>query len=438
MAATHPVYLQPCGWQSLLVQRCPEPRLRQNLTCELAVVGAGYTGLAAARTWAEARPQDRVAVLDASIVGEGSPGRNSGFMLEIALADDADPSAVDRMAKCNDLIGEAMDWLRSLVQTHDIRCDLVRSGTYRAAATAQGQKAIQRYRAFLAAAGLRYEELDRSALETRLGTGCYRYGLYSPDCSLVQPAALIRGLADSLPNNVTIHEETPVVEIKPEANGFWRVECPAGSLLARRVVLANNAFVRGLGVGASRLTAMYTYAGLTAPLGESLLQQLGTESNWGLLPAHRLGSTLRRTADGRLMVRSFYGYEREEDNDRVAERLRRCLLRRFPQLALQSGMDAPNQPFQYVWGGTTGLTYNGAPLWGEVKPGLFVSAGCNGGGVVKGTLFGRLLAGQALGRPVPDPRPLFGSASWMPPEPIRRLGFSLMSAVERLAAGGET
>jgi glycine/D-amino acid oxidase-like deaminating enzyme len=134
------------------------------------------------------------------------------------------------------------------------------------------------------------------------------------------------------------------------------------------------------------------------------------------------------------MVRSFYGYEREEDNARVAERLRMCLARRFPQL----GLDAWPRPFQYVWGGTTGLTYNGAPLWGEVRPGLLVSAGCNGGGVVKGTLFGRLLAQRALGEAVPDVGALFGRASWMPPEPVRKLGFSLISTWERRTAGGET
>jgi len=433
MAVTHPVYRQPCGWQAQLVPRCPEPRLRRNLNCDFAVIGAGYTGLAAARTWAEARSQDRVAVVDSSIVGEGSPGRNSGFMLEIALADDADPTAVERMAGCNGLIGEAMQWLRALVETHGIRCDLDRTGTYRAAATAKGRQSIGRYRAFLEAAQLAFEELDQSALERRLGTRYYQYGLYSPDCSLVQPAALIRGLADSLPGNVTIYEESPAIELRPEGPG-WRIECPSGSLLARRVLLANNAFVRGLGVGAGRLTAMYTYAGLTEPLAAEQLARLGTESRWGLLPAHRLGSTLRRTGDGRLMVRSFYGYEHEEDNDRVAARLRQCLARRFPQL----GVDEWARPFQYVWGGTTGLTYNGAPLWGEVKPGLFVSAGCNGGGVVKGTLFGRVLAQQALGQTVPDVSTLFGRASWMPPEPVRQLGFSLISAWEKRAAGGET
>jgi glycine/D-amino acid oxidase-like deaminating enzyme len=430
---SHPRYHEPCGWQALLTPRCPEPALDGAWDCDLAVVGAGYTGLSAARTWAEARPQDTLAVLDASVVGEGSPGRNSGFLLEIALADDADPAALERMAGCNALLGETMETLRGLVRRHRIPCQLERTGTYRGAATARGVRYLENYRAYLDAAGLAYQRLDSAALEARLGTGYYRYGLYSPDCSLVQPAALIRGLADALPENVTLFEETPAIALERDANG-WRLECPKGTVRARRVLLANNAFARELGVGLrSRLVVMFTYAGLTAPLPESVLAGLGADTHWGLLPAHRLGTTLRRTADGRLMVRSFYGYEREARAEHIEARLEDCLLRRFPPLA---SLARPR--FEHVWGGATGLTYNGAPVWGETAPGLLVSAGCNGGGVVKGTLFGALLARKALGDAVPDVRQLFGAASWMPPEPIRQLGFAVLSRVARRTAGLET
>ena len=168
---------------------------------------------------------------------------------------------------------------------------------------------------------------------------------------------------------------------------------------------------------------MYTYAGLTDPLPQPFVDTLGSETTWGLLPTHRLGSTLRRTRDNRLLIRSHYGYEREEDNDRIGEALLASLRLRFPTIDIDG--------FASVWGGATGFTFNGAPVWGKVREGLYLSAGCNGGGVVKGTLFGQLLADLALGREVPDFAYLFGSASWMPPDPIRRLGFEIMSRIER-------
>jgi len=431
---TAPRYLRPCGWNALLPPRTPAPALAGDARADLAVVGAGYTGLAAARAFAERRPADRVLVLDASAVGEGSPGRNSGFLLEIALAGDADARAVERMARCNDLIRGAMHTLRRLVREHGMDCALARRGTYRGAATAAGAAALGEYRRFLDAARLPYQALDAGALTQRLGTAHYRFGLYSPDCSLAQPAALVRGLAGALPPVVALHEHTPVLAVTRDGAAGWRLRCPGAEVRARRVILANNAFAARLGVARSRLAVMYTYAGLTPVLGAQRLARLGSDPDWGLLPAHRLGTTLRRTADGRLMVRSYYGYEREEDNARVAGRLRDCLLRRFPELAFA----AEAEPFEHVWGGATGLTHNGAPVWGEWRPGLFVSAGCNGGGVVKGTLFGELIARRAAGEEVPDVHALFGRASWMPPEPVRRAGFVLTAALERREAGAET
>ena len=392
------------------------------------IVGAGYTGLAAARRFAELEPEARIAVLDASEVGEGSPGRNSGFMLEIALADDADPRQLERMTACNGLIADAMTSLKRLIESHAIACDLSRTGTYRAAAGAAGVAALRNYRAFLDAAQLPYEILDRQQLDDRLGTRFYQEGLYSPHCYLVQPAALIRGLADCLPSRVALYENSPVVSINHD-NGTWSVRTPKASAHAPLLVLANNAFCKKLGVAGSRLVAMYTCAAMTEPLSRKSLDSLGSEPAWGLLPAHRLGSTLRRTADGRLLIRSLYGYETDMDIDAASTILKGALERRYPQLK--------DLRFSSVWTGATGFTFNGSPVWGEHGPGLFVAAGCNGGGVVKGTLFGKLLAEVALGFGAPDIATLFGRAAWMPPEPLRRFGFNVISRIERYKGRAE-
>jgi len=420
--STSPRYLNPCGWNALLPPAERRRPLEGDRLADLVVVGAGYTGLGAARRWAELNPSHEIVVIDSSQVGEGSPGRNSGFLLEISLANDADPTQMARMRECNELIGATMQKICALVAEHGIDCQLARAGTYRAAAGDAGRRALASYELFLERAGLPFERLDRAALEARLGTAFYAEGLYSPHCYLAQPAALIRGLADSLPPSVTICEDTPALGFDRRRHR-WDVRTPGGILSSDRLMLANNAFTKRLGVGGSRLVAMYTYAGLTAPLPAATLGTMGSVDDWGLLPAHRLGSTLRRTRDGRLLIRSHYGYERETDNARIARALKSGLERRFPQVGAVE--------FEYVWGGATGFTFNGSPIWGEHAPGLYVSSGCNGGGVVKGTLFGELLADLADGREVPDMDRLFGRASWMPPEPLRELGFRVISALER-------
>ena len=412
----------------MLPSRVIEPALSADMSVDTAIIGAGYTGISAAKRMHELAPSDEIAIIDSSQIGEGNPGRNSGFLLEIALANDADPSQLDRMRQCNKLIAASLGKIVKAVESSSIDCQLKRMGTYRGAAGKQGLKSLHQYAAFLEAAQLPYQDLNRSEMEQNLGTQFYQRGLYSPHCYLAQPAALIRCLADELPNKVHLFENTPAISLK-QSGGRWLIKTANGEISAKKVILANNAFAKSLGIGKSQLVAMYTYAGITPVLDPVILQTLGSDTSWGLLPSHRLGSTLRKTEDGRLLVRCLYAYEKEVNSALVLRELSRNLVRRFPQLV--------NIELEHIWGGAVGFTMNGGAVFGEVKPGLFVSAGCNGGGVVKGSLFGELLADLANGQPVPDISALFGKASWMPPEPIRSLGFKLISGLERFRGQAE-
>ncbi len=303
MASGPPDYKLRSGWNALLPPREPQPSLAGNREADVVVVGAGFTGLACARRWHELAPQSRIVVIDSSEIGEGNPGRNSGFLLEIALADDADAQSTARMEACNRLTREAMQAIVAIARSANATVDLQPAGTYRAAAGPAGLTALQKYETFLQTAGLPHRRLDRAALGEELGTEFYCAGLYSPDCYLGQPAALIRAIADDLPTPIVVFENTPALTIQRNA-GSWEVQSPGGELRCGRLVLANNAFARQLGVARSRLASVYTYAGLTDVLSDEQLASLGSAPNWGLLPTHRLGSTLRRTADGRLLIRS--------------------------------------------------------------------------------------------------------------------------------------
>lgn len=412
----------------MLPERIATPSLSANMAVDTAIIGAGYTGISAAKRMHELAPSDEIAIIDSSEIGEGNPGRNSGFLLEIALANDADPSQLDRMRQCNKLIAASLGKIVKTVENSSIDCQLKRMGTYRGAAGRQGLKSLHQYAAFLEAAELPYRDLNREEMEQHLGTQFYQRGLYSPHCYLAQPAALIRCLADELPDKIHLFENTPAISLK-QSSGRWLIKTANGEISAKKVMLANNAFAKSLGIGMSQLVAMYTYAGITPVLDPAVLQTLGSDTSWGLLPTHRLGSTLRKTEDGRLLVRCLYAYEKEINSALVRQELSRNLVKRFPQLA--------KTEFEHIWGGAVGFTMNGGAVFGEVKPGLFVSAGCNGGGVVKGSLFGELLADLANGQPVPDISALFGKASWMPPEPIRSLGFKLVSGLERFRGQAE-
>jgi glycine/D-amino acid oxidase-like deaminating enzyme len=413
---TYPIYYSGSGWNAMLPARQPRTVLPRDTVFGTIVVGAGYTGLAAARRIAELEPDKSVLVIDAAPIAESSAGRNSGFLINLPhntnMGGHASPLEVAH--KQIRLYDAGLEWLKQLVDSNDINCGWNPQGKYHAAATSDGIKnlkaTLEQYREW----GIPYTEIDPDALAVKFGTRYYRYGYHSPHNVFVQPAALIRGLADSLPANVYLLENEPVVAL--DGSGLFRVQTVRGTFQAERVILANNAFAKALGILRDRIIAIYTYAGMTPQLPEEELQKLGQNEEWGLIPANRLGTTLRRTQDGRFMVRSAYSYEREQALEQTKALLTDCYKRRYPNMA--------SHEFEYLWGGTTALTRNGATFFGLVRPGLYASLGCNGAGVLKGSVYGKLLGEMAVGSQSPLLSDVLSleRPTWLPPEPFRRIG----------------
>ncbi len=428
---TFPSYQAGSGWNTLLPKRLAKTQAPKERHFDAIVIGAGVTGLAAARRIAELEPQARVLLLDASTVGDGSSGRNSGFLINLphntGMSGHGSPIEVARKQMA--LYNTGLAWLKSLIDQHQIDCGWNPVGKYHAAATPDGaarlKSTLQQYQQW----GVAYTELGRDALQHRLGTTHYHYGYHSDNNVFVQPAALVRGLADSLPANVQLWEGEPVLSLqqgKPHT-----VRTATAELTAPRIVIANNGFARRLGFARDRVFTIYTYAGLTEPLDEEELHKLGPAPEWGVIPANRLGTTLRKVAGGRFMVRSSYSYDREEPLAEVRKALQGCYQMRYPQMR--------SHALPLVWGGVTALTRNGALYFGQVGDGLYISIGCNGAGMLKGSMFGKLLGEMACGQQSPQLADALGfeRPSWLPPEPLRRIAVVSTIQYQKYKAGIE-
>jgi glycine/D-amino acid oxidase-like deaminating enzyme len=123
-----PDYPDRCGWNAMLPPRAARPALQGDRRADFAVIGAGFTGLAAARRLAELHPQARIAVLEATEVGEGSSGRNSGFASPTDSPGGTSPAALATAAAQDRFGAEGFGWLVELMQRHGIACDLQLSG----------------------------------------------------------------------------------------------------------------------------------------------------------------------------------------------------------------------------------------------------------------------------------------------------------------------
>jgi glycine/D-amino acid oxidase-like deaminating enzyme len=426
--ATYPAYSDRCGFNALLSPRVPRPRAEGDIVVDHAVVGAGYTGLAVARRLAQLAPQARIALIEATEIGEGSSARNSGFAGPTELPAGPAPADRARADALNRFGAEGWAWLMEQIEAHGIACGLQRSGRIKAAATELGAAQVRLLQSAVEAACLPHAVLDRDALQQRIGTSYYRTGLFTEEGYVLDPAALVRGLAGALPENVALHERTPLLSMVRRDR--WHLETPAARIVARNVVMATNAAIRNFGYLRDRLVTIYTYAALSAPLDAVDAARLGAMPVWGLLPSHRLGTTVRRFGPDRLLVRSMYAHARPLSASHVRDTLASCFHRRYPSLS--------HVGLEHVWGGTTALTMNGAPWWGQVADGLYASAGCNGAGIVKGSVLGKRLAELVLGHgDQHEVRAIWGRADWVVPEPIRSIGFAVISRRERKRAGLE-
>ena len=416
------------GWSALLPQRQARAPLAGELQADWVVVGAGYAGLAAARQLAQAQPQASIAVVDAGVVGNNASGRNSGFAIDLPHSSAPSEAAVEQGRRVIRVNRFAVDALERLVGEHGIACDWDKQGRYHVAVTeAVADEALRPYARNLAAWNEPYEYLTRDALRQRLGTDYYAAGVYTPGTRLLNPAALVRGLADSLPPQVQLFENSPVVEA--ELQGSAPYVCTArGRIRARKAILAVNAFSQSFGVYRERQVPILLFASLTHPLSDAQIAQLGTDTTWGVTPAHGVaGSTLRLTADRRLMIRQGFEYSpslrtTEERRAKARAMNQELLRRRFPQLG--------ELTLEHFWMGWLAVSHNHAPAFGQIAENAWAASCCNGSGIVRHTAAGMLIADLALGRqnPLIDDFLVDGTANYIPPRPLRDIGVGLTLA----------
>lgn len=368
--------------------------LTGDLSADIAVVGAGYTGLSAALTAAEAGA--RVVVVDAQGVGAGGSGRNVGLVnagLWIM------PEDVDgRMSPGNPLPGllasaPAAVW--DLVARHAMACEVRATGTLHCAPDAAGAAALAERARQWHLRQVPVRLLNRTEAATRTGTDAYCAALFDPRAGTVQPLAYARGLAQAaLRAGAVIHAPSPVTAARHDGD-LWHLATPGGTLTAPRVIWAGNAY--GTGPAAAPGLAILPYFNFaTDPLPEPLRAGILPQGE-GAWDTAQILTSFRLDAAGRFILGSV-GALGAWDGAVHEGWARRRMARLYPQLA--------GVPFTHRWFGRIGTTPDAVPRLFQPGPGAFGVAGYNGRGIAPGTVLGRLLAQAALGQgALPDLAP---------------------------------
>lgn len=424
-----PVHTGPAGWAEILPPVAPYAAVVGDHHCDVAIVGAGFAGLSAARRLRELDPLISVTVVDAGRVAESSAGRNSGFMIDLpheltssdyAGAGEAQDKVLTRLNR------HAIDVAAAVVRDYDVASGYFqRSGKINAAASAVGDAANRSYAEHLRAMGEPHEMLDAQAMRQMTGSAYYQSGLFTPGTAMIQPAGYIRGFANGLARQgVKIFESSPVTGFENTAAG-WRLVTPKGRILATKVILANNGHLESFGFKRGRLMHIMLNACMTAEIPPDALRALGGQETWGATPSDPMGCTVRRISTGqdgnRIVIRQG-GYYRPNmatsaaDLARVKAKMRAKFEARFPSLC--------SIPFEYAWSGHLCLSKNAVSVMRELEAGLFSACVQNGLGTTRGTLTGIGAAELAMGQTSDITRFFSAEAepARLPPHPLDTVG----------------
>lgn len=406
------------------------------LDVDVAIVGGGFTGLWTARSLLEADPTLRVVVVEKEVVGFGASGRNGGWCSALFAASDARierQHGHDAAMSMRRAMQASVDEVGAAAAADGIDCRYEKGGTIVAArSAAQVQRStneIDEARAF----GLGEEDLrwlDAGEATKVLGAKGVLGATFTPHCAAIDPARLVRGLADTLERRgVTVLEGTEVLAIEPATAGQRpRVRTALGTVVADVVVRALEGWTPTLAGAAREIAPVYSLMVATEPLPAEFWADAGLDGRPTFADHRHVIIYGQRTADDRIAFGGrgapyHIGSSVRPSFDRdpgVFKMLRETLVELFPAL-----VDAR---ITHRWGGPVGVPRDWHSSVGyERESGIAWAGGYVGDGVSTTNLAGRTLADLIVGRDSELVRlPWVGHRSprWEP-EPLRWLGINM-------------
>ena len=374
-------------WSATAPSVVPTPALSESVKVDVAIVGAGYTGLSTALHLAERGVS--VCVLEANEPGWGASGRNGGQVNPTLKYDPEQLVQMYGSARAEPLIStisSSADLVFKLIEKHGIDCAPVRKGWMQVSYSEKGVAGLHVRADQWARRGVPVQRLDAAAVASRMGSDAFAGGWLDGRAGAIQPLAYARGLVGAaLAAGARIHGQSAVTGLQRQGAG-WQLQTASGAqVTADQVVLATNGYSGNLWPGmAQSILAANSFIVATKPLtgraAESILPGQETVST-----AQRLLLYFRKDSHGRLLM-GGRGLFNDPTSPTDFAHLERSLALLFPQLG-------PLE-FEYRWAGRIAITRDFMPHVHEPAPGLTLALGCNGRGIALCTSLGQQLAGR--------------------------------------------
>ena len=425
-----------CSWINDLNPRTNIKSLLSNEESDWLIIGAGYTGLSAARKLAQINSNLKIILADAQLAGEGASGRNSGYLVDTTLNDGfTSNKELQNYKKKADIYSLGIDVVKKFIKEHQVDCDWNESGKYFASSKIEDKTILDNFSKTLSNLGFDHSLFGKQELSSKLGTSFYNIGLYTKGGILIHPGKLVRAMIDALPSNVFLYENSCLLEWVKNKD---MVSCNFKNAIikTKKIIFAVNGFFKSLGIKASYNFPLTLTASMTRSLSEKEFKSIGEPKEWGVLPIRPMGATIRMTKNRRILIRNTAEVHSPFRMSKIDLKKRSInhkigIQKRFPQL--------PNDIIQSTWSGIVSRTRNSSQIFEKIDNNIFAVGCYNGSGIGVGTLFGEQIAIKASSQNSKEIEIIEerDKPTWLPPQPFLNLGVKTRLIYERIRAKSE-
>ena len=425
-----------CSWIKDLTPRTNIKTLQSNDDSEWLIIGAGYTGLSAARKLGQLYPNQKIIIVDAQLAGEGASSRNSGYLVDTTLNDGfTSNKELDNYKKKADIYDLGIKVVKKFINEYQVDCDWNECGKYFASSKIEDEKILRNFSNTLSKLGFEHNLLSNNELSKRLGTNFYNIALHTKGGVLLHPGKLVRAMIDVLPKNVCLYENSSLLNWN-KTKDIISCEFKNGKIKTKKIIFATNGFLKSLGIKSNYNFPITLTASMTRILTNEEFKSIGEPNEWGVLPVRPMGATIRMTKDRRILIRNtaeihnpFKMSNSNLEKRSISQKI--GIRKRFPQL--------PDDIIQSSWSGIVSRSRNSSQIFEKIDNNVF-AAGCyNGSGIGVGTLFGEQIAIKASEDNTNEIETIEArnKPTWLPPQPFLNLGVKTRLIYERFRAKSE-
>ncbi|MFC1797039.1 NAD(P)/FAD-dependent oxidoreductase [Pseudomonadota bacterium] len=421
----------------------PRAALQENLVADVAIIGAGYTGLWTAYYLKQINPALNIVILEAEIAGFGASGRNGGWCAGFLSGIDRwldDPLHRDGALRLQRLMFDTVAEVGRVTERESIDCHFEQSGALEIAVLPAQLKRLNEELAYMQGLGFDssdYRFLSAGEIQETLNVDQAMGAILMSHCAAIHPARLARGLADTVENlGVSLYEQSPVLELQGN-----QIKTPQGTVKAGITILATEGYGGTLPGHERRLIPVHSMMVATEPLSQEQIEAISMHRRYTFGNLDHVTTYGQLTADGRIAFgcRGTYHYGSRvqaqfDQDDPDFELVRQTLIRLFPVL---QGIR-----FTHAWGGAMGVSRSLQPsMHFQAGAQLAWAGGFFGNGVGATHLAGQTLADLVTGRDTdrvhtPWVNPPQAGRKWEP-EPLRWLGIKTARKLRHMADRAE-